>query len=262
MRVTDSRILSQMLSQKLKPTQENNALTRWYEKTKYFVMDNWQRVWVMMLWLGIVSALFAYKFVQYKNKAAFEVMGYCVCIAKGGAETLKFNMALILLPVCRNTITWLRNKTKLGVVVPFDDNLNFHKVIAVAIAVGVGLHAGAHLTCDFPRLLNASEDEYEPLKPYFGEEQPPNYWWFVKGVEGVTGIIMVVLMAIAFTLATPWFRRNKLNLPKFLKKLTGFNAFWYSHHLFVIVYVLLIVHGIYLYLTKTWYQKTVINLLL
>ena len=95
------------------------------------------------------------------------------------------------------------------------------------------------------------------MKPYFGDEQPPNYWWFVKGVEGVTGIIMVVLMAIAFTLATPWFRRNKLNLPKALKRFTGFNAFWYSHHLFVIVYTLLIVHGIDLYLTKKWYQKTV-----
>ncbi|XP_021285007.1 respiratory burst oxidase homolog protein D-like [Herrania umbratica] len=255
-RVGDSRILSQMLSQKLKPTQENNPLKRWYQKTKYFIMDNWQRVWVMMLWLGIVGGLFAYKFVQYRNKAVFDVMGYCVCVAKGGAETLKFNMALILLPVCRNTITWLRNKTKLGVVVPFDDNLNFHKVIAVGITIGVILHGGAHLTCDFPRLLHATEEEYEPMKPFFGEEQPENYWWFVKGVEGVTGIIMVVLMAIAFTLATPWFRRNKLNLPKFLKKLTGFNAFWYSHHLFVIVYTLLIVHGIYLYLTKKWYQKT------
>jgi respiratory burst oxidase len=51
-------------------------------------------------------------------------------MAKGAAETLKLNMALILLPVCRNTLTWLRNKTKLGVVVPFDDNLNFHKVLS------------------------------------------------------------------------------------------------------------------------------------
>ncbi|KAE8682155.1 Respiratory burst oxidase-like protein C [Hibiscus syriacus] len=254
-RIGDSRILSQMLSQKLKPTQENNPLKRLYQRAKYFILDNWQRIWVMMLWLGICGGLFAYKFVQYRNKAAFDVMGYCVCVAKGGAETLKFNMALILLPVCRNTITWLRNKTKLGVVVPFDDNLNFHKVIAVGITVGVILHGGAHLTCDFPRLLHATEEEYEPMEPYFGD-QPTSYWWFVRGVEGVTGIIMVVLMAIAFTLATPWFRRNKLNLPKFLKKLTGFNAFWYSHHLFVIVYALLIVHGYYLYLTKTWHQKT------
>uniref|UniRef100_A0A6N2JX03 Uncharacterized protein n=1 Tax=Salix viminalis TaxID=40686 RepID=A0A6N2JX03_SALVM len=252
----DSRLLSQMLSQKLKPTKENNPLSRWYQRMKYFLMDNWQRVWIMMLWMGIVAGLFTYKFIQYRHKAAYDVMGYCVCVAKGGAETLKFNMALILLPVCRNTITWLRNRTKLGVAVPFDDNLNFHKVIAVGIAIGIGLHAGAHLTCDFPRLIHATEEEYEPMKPYFGDEQPENYWWFVKGVEGITGIVMIVLMAIAFTLATPWFRRSRLNLPKPLKKLTGFNAFWYSHHLFVIVYTLLVVHGVYLYLTKTWYQKT------
>jgi len=35
-------------------------------------------------------------------------MGYCLSTAKGAAETLKFNMALILFPVCRNSITWLR----------------------------------------------------------------------------------------------------------------------------------------------------------
>uniref|UniRef100_A0A9I9E0G6 Uncharacterized protein n=1 Tax=Cucumis melo TaxID=3656 RepID=A0A9I9E0G6_CUCME len=255
-RVSDSRVLSQLLSQKLKPTNETNPIIRTYDKFLYFVEDNWQRIWVLLLWLGICAGLFTYKFIQYRHRAVFNVMGYCVSIAKGGAETLKFNMALILLPVCRNTITWLRNKTKLGVIVPFDDNLNFHKVIAVGISVGVGLHAIAHLACDFPRLLHATEEEYEPLKRFFGEEQPDNYWWFVKGVEGVTGIIMVVLMAIAFTLATPWFRRNKLKVPKPLKKLTGFNAFWYSHHLFVAVYTLLVVHGIYLYLTKEWYKKT------
>lgn len=126
----------------------------------------------------------------------------------------------------------------------------------MAIAIGVGIHGLAHLTCDFPRLLNASEEEYEPMKYYFGD-QPDSYWWFVKGVEGVTGIIMVVLMAIAFTLATPWFRRGRISFPRPFNKLTGFNAFWYSHHLFVIVYTLLIVHGEKLYITKTWYKRTV-----
>ncbi|KAE8662040.1 hypothetical protein F3Y22_tig00113721pilonHSYRG00141 [Hibiscus syriacus] len=47
-------------------------------------------------------------------------------LSKGAAETLKFNMALILMPVCRNTITWLRS-TKLGLFVPLGDNINFHK---------------------------------------------------------------------------------------------------------------------------------------
>nr|AWK57837.1 NADPH oxidase [Aquilaria sinensis] len=253
---TDSRILSQLLSQKLVPTKEPNPVKRCSKQVAYFVEDNWKRIWVIALWLSICAALFTWKFTQYKRRAVFHVMGYCVTTAKGAAETLKFNMALILLPVCRNTITWLRTKTRLGAILPFDDNINFHKVIALGIAIGVGLHAGAHLTCDFPRLLHATDQEYEPMKQFFGEERPPNYWWFVKGTEGWTGVVMVLLMAIAYTLAQPWFRRNRLNLPKALKQLTGFNAFWYSHHLFVIVYALFIVHGYELYLSKKWYKKT------
>lgn len=130
-------------------------------------------------------------------------------------------------------------------------------MIAIGISVGVGIHSICHLACDFPRLIKADSDKYALMNQFFGE-QPSNYWFFLKSVEGVTGIIMVVLMTIAFTLAAPCFRRGRLkNLPQPLKRLTGFNAFWYSHHLFVIVYTLLIVHGEYLYLTKEWYKKTV-----
>ncbi|XP_019188120.1 PREDICTED: respiratory burst oxidase homolog protein B-like [Ipomoea nil] len=253
---TNSRVLSQLLSQKLKPTKEPNPLIRCYKKLKYFIEDNWKRIWVIALWLSICAGLFTWKFIQYKHRAVFDIMGYCVSTAKGGAETTKLNMALILLPVCRNTITWLRTRTKLGAIIPFNDNINFHKVIALGVAVGVGLHAISHLTCDFPRLLHVTDAEYEPMKPFFGDDRPNNYWWFVKGTEGWTGVVMVVLMAIAYILAQPWFRRNRLNLPTTIKRLTGFNAFWYSHHLFVIVYVLYIIHGYFLYLQKKWYKKT------
>ncbi|KAG6528443.1 hypothetical protein ZIOFF_010618 [Zingiber officinale] len=42
------------------------------------------------------------------------------------------------------------------------------------------------------------------------------------------------------------------SLPKPFNRLTGYNGFWYSHHLFVIVYALLLVHGNFFYLTKKW----------
>ncbi|KAJ1439027.1 Riboflavin synthase-like beta-barrel [Sesbania bispinosa] len=48
-------------------------------------------------------------------------------------------------------------------------------------------------------------------------------------------LVMLVLMTVAYVLAQSWLRRNKLTLPTPLKKLTGFNSFWYSHHLFVII---------------------------
>ncbi|ESQ35966.1 hypothetical protein EUTSA_v10006793mg [Eutrema salsugineum] len=253
----NKRALNKMLSQKLIPTKERNPVKRVARNISYLFLENWRRIWVLALWISICIALFTWKFLQYKRRAAFEVMGYCVSVAKGSAETLKFNMALILLPVCRNTITWLRTKSKLGSVVPFDDNINFHKVIALGIGIGIGLHAISHMACDFPRLLHAKYVEFEPVKKFFGDERPDNYWWFMKGTDGWTGVTMVVLMVVAFVLAQSWFRRNRANnLPKAFKRLTGFNAFWYSHHLFVIVYVLLIVHGYFIYLSKEWYVKT------
>ncbi|KAL6952466.1 hypothetical protein U1Q18_031181 [Sarracenia purpurea var. burkii] len=129
--------------------------------------------------------------------------------------------------------------------------------ISVAIVIGVILHAGNHLACDFPRLINESNDTYDHyLKDDFGSHKP-NYINLVRGIEGVTGILMVICMTIAFTLATRWFRWSLIKLPKPLDRLTGFNAFWYSHHLFVVVYILLIIHGMYLYMVHIWYLKTV-----
>ncbi|KAG2334857.1 hypothetical protein Bca52824_006037 [Brassica carinata] len=251
-----SKELSMLISQQLEVSQSRNLGKRLYSGVKYFVLDNWKRLWVMALWIAVMAGLFTWKFMEYRNRPAYQVMGACVCIAKGAGETLKLNMAIVLLPVCRNTITLLRTKTKLSVAVPFDDNLNFHKVIAIAISIGVGLHATSHLACDFPRLIAADEETYKPVEQYFGV-QPKSYVQFLKSVEVVTGTVMVILMTIAFTLATSWFRRNKLkSLPEPLKKITGFNAFWYTHHLFVIVYTLLVVHGYYVYLIKTWYRKT------
>ena len=115
------------LARTMIPMRYRSPLKRHVTKTMDFIHENWKRIWLVTLWLSVNLALFVYKFELYKRKSAFEVMGYCVCIAKGAAETLKLNMALILLPVCRNTLTTLRS-TALSHVIPFDDNINFHKV--------------------------------------------------------------------------------------------------------------------------------------
>ncbi|XP_015082837.1 respiratory burst oxidase homolog protein E [Solanum pennellii] len=221
---------------------------------KCLVLDNWQRGWILLLWVMIMAVLFTWKFLQYRQRAAFQVMGYCLATAKGAAETLKLNMALILLPVCRNILTWLRS-TRAKLLVPFDDNINFHKIIAYAIGVGILLHAGNHLACDFPRLINSSPEKFALIASDF-DNVKPTFKSLLTGIEGVTGIAMVILMAIVFTLATRTFRRNVLKLPPPFSRLTGFNAFWYSHHLLAVVYVLLLVHGTFLFLVHQWWQKT------
>ncbi|XP_074560543.1 respiratory burst oxidase homolog protein E-like [Curcuma longa] len=230
------------------------SIRRTAERLRMAARENWQRAWVVALWMITMAALFSWKFVQYRNRAAFRVMGYCLPVAKGAAETLKLNMALVLLPVCRNTLTWLRS-TRARLFVPFDDNITFHKTIATAIVFGILLHAGNHLACDFPRLANSSPAHYQAVERYFGSERP-TYGSLVVGVEGLTGIAMVVLMCVSFTLATHRFRKNGVHLPFPLNRLTGFNAFWYSHHLLAVVYLLLLLHGYFVYLIHEWYQRT------
>ncbi|XP_057507004.1 respiratory burst oxidase homolog protein E-like isoform X2 [Actinidia eriantha] len=241
-------------SQNLSTFRPKNLVCKLSSKVKRLVLENWQRGWILAVWVMVMAGLFTWKFNQYMERAEFQVMGYCLTTAKGAAETLKLNMALILLPVCRNMLTWLRS-TRARLFIPFDENINFHKIIAFAIAIGVLLHAGNHLICDFTRITHASPEKFAKIASDFNNKKP-TYKDLLTGVEGVTGISMVILMAIAFVLATRHFRRNILKLPAPLNRLTGFNAFWYSHHLLGLVYVLLLVHGTFLFFVHRWYQKT------
>ncbi|GAB2274289.1 hypothetical protein Dimus_009055 [Dionaea muscipula] len=246
---------SQTLTKTMIPRGYRHPVIKHLSKTAEFMNENWKRVWVLGLWLTVNVILFVYKFKQYRHKAAFQVMGYCVCVAKGAAETLKFNMALILLPVCRRTLTKLRS-TFLYRLIPFDDNINFHKTISAGIAIGTFLHVIMHVSCDFPRLVHCPGDKF---RRYLGIDfnfRQPTYGDLVSSIPGVTGIVMIMLMTFAFTLATHSFRRNVVKLPWPFHHLAGFNAFWYAHHLLVVVYALLIVHGYFLFLTHQWFKKT------
>ncbi|KAL1334236.1 hypothetical protein HN51_063128 [Arachis hypogaea] len=231
---------------------EQEAMSR----AEVLFRTNWRRAWMVLVWVMACIVLFGWKFYQYSHRSGFQVMGYCLPTAKGAAETLKLNMALILLPVCRNTITWLRKDPRINYLIPFNDNINFHKLIAAGIVVGVVLHGGTHLACDFPRISGSSTAVFQQtIAARFGFRQP-TYLQILATTEVASGIAMVFLMAIAFTLATKWPRRRSPALPVSLRRVTGYNTFWYSHHLFVIVYALLIVHSMFLFLTNKWTEKT------
>ncbi|KAF2289295.1 hypothetical protein GH714_034244 [Hevea brasiliensis] len=235
---------------------ENDPRGKTRSRLEILFRSYWKRAWITVLWLVICFSLFTWKFIQYRHRAAFEVMGYCLCTAKGAAETLKFNMALILLPVCRNTITWLRRKPTFNSFVPFNDNINFHKVIAGGIVVGVILHGATHLACDFPRISGSNRSIFwQTIAVRFGYHQP-SYIQILATTEVATGIAMVMLMTVAFLLATKWPRRHSPSLPRSIRHVTGYNTFWYSHHLLILVYALLIVHSMFLFLTDNVTEKT------
>lgn len=123
--------------------------------------------------------------------------------------------------------------------------------------IGVVLHGGTHLACDFPRITQSSPLVFlRTIGNKFGNHQP-SYLQVLCTTEVVTGIAMVILMAIAFSLATRMPRRQPPSLPQPIRRVTGYNTFWYSHHLLIIVYVLLIIHSMFLFLVTSFAQKTV-----
>ncbi|XP_020596062.1 putative respiratory burst oxidase homolog protein H isoform X1 [Phalaenopsis equestris] len=246
---------SQTLMKTMIPSRYRNTINCSVNKAMEFVLENWKRIWVLGLWLLLNTSLFSWKFYQYRRRVAFEVMGYCVCIAKGAAETLKLNMALILLPVCRNTLTTLRS-TSLSSIFPFDDNINFHKTVAVGITIGSLVHTIFHVTCDFLRLVSCPNQKFMGTLGVDFHFKQPTYLDLLASTPGWTGTTMIVLMGFSFILATHSFRRNVVKLPSPFHYLAGFNAFWYAHHLLAIVYVLLIIHSFFIFLTHEWYKKT------
>ncbi|XP_010520317.1 PREDICTED: putative respiratory burst oxidase homolog protein H [Tarenaya hassleriana] len=246
---------SQTLTRAMIPKRYRTPVSKFVSVTTELMHENWKKIWVIALWLLVNVSLFMWKYNEFTHSPLYHITGRCVCAAKGSAETLKLNMALILVPVCRKTLTFLRS-TFLNRFIPFDDNINFHKLIAFAIAFHSLLHTGLHMLCNFPRLSSCSYDTFfEYAGPVLGLRQP-SYLDLMTTSVSITGVLMIFFMGFSFTLAMHSFRRNIIKLPKPFNNLAGFNAFWYAHHLLVIAYVLLILHGYILIIDKPWYQKT------
>ncbi|CAN6692557.1 unnamed protein product [Malus baccata var. baccata] len=245
---------TQSLTKSMIPRSYRTPISKFLSTTAELVQENWKKIWIVILWLAINIGLFTWKYRQYQKHGLYKLMGTCLCIAKGSAETLKFNMALILIPVCRGTLTAIRSSF-LSNLIPFDDNIKFHKLIALGIVISTSLHAGLHITCDFPRLITSQEDEFMDVAGTYFNYKQPTYMDLVNSIPGITGILMTVLMMFSFTLALNVMRKN-VNLPWPLNILSGFNSFWYAHHLLVLVYMLFVMHGYFLIFTSDWHKKT------
>ncbi|OMO91379.1 Cytochrome b245, heavy chain [Corchorus olitorius] len=246
---------SETLARAMIPKRYRTPVSKYTTMTSEFINENWKKIWVVTLFVIVNLILFFWKYFQFVGSAPYQITGYCVCVAKGSAEALKLDMALILIPVCRRTLTKLRS-TFLHKLIPFDDNINFHKLIAVAIAIWSFLHTFMHLACNYPAISSAPKEKFNQfLGPTLNYTQP-TYMDLVNNTVGLTGVFMVIMMTFSFTLATHNFRRNVVKLPWPFTVLAGFNAFWYAHHLLALVYIQLIMHGYFLIFAKPWYSKT------
>ncbi|GMI94670.1 Respiratory burst oxidase homolog H [Hibiscus trionum] len=243
------------LAKAMIPKRYRSPISKYKSITVEFLHDNWRRIWIVILFVTINLILFFWKYVEFIGSPMYQITGYCVCVAKGSAEAIKLNMALVLLPVCRGTLTQLRSSF-LNKIIPFDDNINFHMLVALAVAIWSAIHTYMHLACNYPKIASCPREKFMALLGPALNYVQPTYADLLNNNVGITGVLMVVIMSFSFTLATHNFRRNIVKLPWPFTILAGFNAFWYAHHLLILVYIQLILHGYFLIFEKPWYKKT------
>ena len=129
---------------------------------------------------------------------------------------INLNCAVLLFSVCRNIISFLR-ATILNKIVPFDEAIVFHKIVAVSICFWTFVHCVAHY---FNYMLISKATK----------TTTPMFLSFVSG-PGLSGQIITLALVLIVTSAVSKIRRSNHEI------------FWYTHHLFIVFFVGLLAHG-------------------
>ncbi|KAG0366893.1 hypothetical protein BGZ54_004726 [Gamsiella multidivaricata] len=146
------------------------------------------------LWILIHISIFGLAFFNYHYSDNFEIvrskLGVTLPIARGAALVLHVDSGIILFPVCRTLISWLRS-TPLNRIIPFDKSIAFHKAIAWSIVFFTLLHTAAHYV-NFWKLSRSDPAQY-------------SFWnLMLLSGPGLTGHIMLLFLGIMVYIASFW----------------------------------------------------------
>ncbi|NXN97737.1 DUOX2 oxidase, partial [Rhinopomastus cyanomelas] len=217
-----------------------NKVQQKIQEFKRFVENYRRHIVCVVLFSAITAGVFVERAYYYAFTAPSTGIAQTtfvgIIISRGSAACISFMYSYILLTMCRNLITVLR-ETFLNHYIPFDAAVDFHRWIAMAALLFSVLHTAGHvvnvyifsvtplsmLSCLFPSIF--MDDGSQLPQKY--------YWWFFQTIPGMTGVLLLVILAVMYVFATHHFRR------------ISFKGFWITHHLYVLLYVLVIIHGSY-----------------
>ncbi|KAL1962178.1 hypothetical protein VTN77DRAFT_524 [Rasamsonia byssochlamydoides] len=140
-----------------------------------------------------------------KKLAALNTLKFSVWISRGAGLALSFDGALILLPMCRNLLRYVRPKIRW---LPLDESIWFHRQVAYAMLIFTIIHTSAH----YVNFFNVEKDQLRPVTAI-------QIHYTQAG--GITGHIMLLCMLLMYTTAHARIRQQ------------SFETFWYTHHLFI-----------------------------
>ncbi|KFQ71274.1 NADPH oxidase 3 [Phaethon lepturus] len=217
-----------------------------------WILNEKLSVLLLLVWLGLNFYLFIDTFHWYEDEDAYIytriMLGSTLSWARASAMCLNFNCMLILLPVSRNLISFLRGASICcggALRRQLDKNVAFHKMVAYGIAVNATIHIVAHLINIERYHTSQSKEAGELRNKLSGLGKSPNESYLnpirtyetnttgevLTTIAGVTGVVITVALILIMTSSTELIRRS------------CYEVFWYTHHLFVVFFIGLIIHG-------------------
>ncbi|KAF6019113.1 NOX3 [Bugula neritina] len=229
------------------------------------VLKNEVPSWIaLFVWAGIQVGLFGYYFYYlYGSKVCLysEDSGIWISVCSSSGELFEFQLYADIITVCRNLLSFtrrylckccLRSLRRL-----LDENISFHKLSAYAICFWTTIHTVAH--CYNVEQYVAAQSSNTGFSvgnvsayqlSSLGTGQCPvsakaTNWVnpicdrnshsvleAFKIFPAVSGIIITLTLIVIVFSATEFIRRSY------------FEIFWFTHHIFVIFFAFVLVHGL------------------
>uniref|UniRef100_A0A8C0IB69 NAD(P)H oxidase (H2O2-forming) n=1 Tax=Bubo bubo TaxID=30461 RepID=A0A8C0IB69_BUBBB len=214
---------------------QRNKVQQKIQEFKRFVENYRRHIVCVVLFSAITTGVFVERAYYYAfaspSTGIAQTTFVGIIISRGSAASISFMYSYILLTMCRNLITVLR-ETFLNHYIPFDAAVDFHRWVAMAALIFSGHIVNVYIFSVTP--LSVLSCLFPSVFVNDGSQLPQKYyWWFFQTIPGMTGVLLLVILAVMYVFATHHFRR------------VSFQGFWITHHLYVLLYVLVIIHGSY-----------------
>ncbi|KAH7962522.1 hypothetical protein HPB52_016681 [Rhipicephalus sanguineus] len=217
--------------------EQESALSRYLVALGKFVENHRLEMFWLTLYTLVLFAIFSerayYYSVEREHGGLRQIAGYGVTITRGAASAQMFTYSTLLLTMCRNSITFLRD-TFLHQYVPFDSAIPMHLYIAIWAGIFSIIHSVGH-ALNFYHISTQTADDLTCLfREYYHatDELPKFHYWCFATMTGLTGVFLLMLLSVMYVFATPFARRHV------------FNAFWNTHNLYPAFYILMVLHGL------------------
>ncbi|CAB3980388.1 NADPH oxidase 5 isoform X1, partial [Paramuricea clavata] len=187
-----------------------------------YIKKNPIKVFFVTLYVLLNAALCIWVGIERRHQGGW------IILARINGMCLNFNSMFILVLMMKGLLTWVRS-TRFGKFFPIDQHIIFHKCVAGVILFQSVLHfighLGRYITTDPP----SGKPKFEVWE-YMFTTRTPEGW--VNGSAGITGVLLLIILVVMSILSQPSVRKRGF-----------FELFYYTHHLYIVWWVLLILHA-------------------